>query len=186
MIELFFVSDIVNIAPGSYKTPLQELVYEALKKLQIPFERVDTDEAITMDDCVQINQKLDMEMVKTLFLCNRQKTELYLFVTTADKPFKAKDFSNAMGIARMSFAPSERLETMLGVKIGAATVFGVLMDRDEQIKVVFDRDVVLEDWYGCSDGTTTGYMKIKTSQVVHDFLTYAKHTPVVIQMESEK
>ena len=183
---MFFVSDIVSIAPGGYHTPLQEMAYEALKKLQIPFERVDTDEAITMDDCVQINRKLNMKMVKTLFLCNRQQTEFYLFVTTADKPFKAKDFSNAMGISRMSFAPPERLETMLGVKIGAATIFGVLMDRAEQIKVVFDRDVVLEDWYGCSDGTTTGYMKIKTSQVIHDFLIYAKHTPAVIQIEAEK
>jgi len=186
MIELFFVSDIVNIAPSSYKTPLQKMAYESLEKLQIPFERVDTDEAITMDDCIRINQRLNMQMVKTLFLCNRQKTEFYLFVTTADKPFKAKNFSDVMGISRMSFAPSKCLETMLGVKIGATTVFGVLMDRDEQIKVVFDRDVVLEEWYGCSDGTTTGYMKIKTSQVVHDFLTYANHTPVVIQMESEK
>jgi Ala-tRNA(Pro) deacylase len=186
MIELFFVSDIVNIAPGSYQTPLQEMAYKSLEKLQIPFERVVTDEAITMDDCVQINQKLNMKMVKTLFLCNRQKTEFYLFVTTADKSFKAKSFSNAMGISRMSFAPLERLETMLGVKIGAATVFGVLMDRDKKIKVIFDHDVVLEDWYGCSDGTTTGYMKIKTSQVVHDFLTYANHTPAVIQIEAEK
>ena len=87
-----------------------------------------------------------------------------------------------MGISRVSFAPAERLETMLGVSIGAATVFGVLVDKDEQIQVVFDRDVLLDEWYGCSDGTTTGYMKIKTSQVIHDFLTYAKHIPTVIQI----
>lgn len=82
----------------------------------------------------------------------------------------------------MSFAPAERLETMLGVSIGAATVFGVLLDKDEQIEVVFDRDVLLDEWYGSSDGTTTGYMKIRTSQVVHDFLVYAKHVPAVIEL----
>ncbi len=26
-------------------------------------------------------------------------------------------------------------------------------------KIVFDKDVLKEPWYGCSDGTTTGYMK---------------------------
>lgn len=182
---MFYISDTFNIAPDSYNNKLQEMAYEALNKLNIPFERVVTDEAITMEECVQISNKLNMKMVKTLFLCNRQQTEFYLFVTTADKPFRAKNFGKAMGISRVSFASSEMLQTMLGVKIGAATVFGVLMDKDEKIKVVFDSDVLLEECYGCSDGESTGYMKLKTSQVFHDFLTYAKHTPVVIQIEEE-
>ncbi len=120
---MFFVSDPMETAPGSYKSPLQAMVYATLPQLQIPFARVETDEAISMEDCIQINQKLDMKMVKTLFLCNRQKTEFYLVVTTANKPFKSKDFSTALGIARVSFAPVELMESMLGTKIGAATVF---------------------------------------------------------------
>jgi len=183
---MFFVSEIMERAPDSFKSPLQEMAYESLAKLQISFERVETDEAISMEDCIQIDQKLDMKMVKTLFLCNRQQTEFYLFVTTADKPFKSKDFSNALGISRVSFAPAELMENMLGVKIGAATVFSVIMDKDNLVQVVFDHDVLLEEWYGCSDGTTTGYMKVKTKQIVNDFLTYAKHTPTVVQMEIPK
>lgn len=179
---MFFVSDVTRAAPESYKSPLQALTYEALAQLQIPFERVDTDEAISMEDCVLIDQRLDMKMVKTLFLCNRQKTGFYLFVTTAGKPFSAKDFSNALGIPRVSFAPAELMESILGVKIGAATVFGVLLDRGHRVQVVFDRDVVLEEWYGCSDGTTTGYMKVKTGQIVDAFLPYAGHPATVIEM----
>jgi Ala-tRNA(Pro) deacylase len=75
---MFFVGDITEKAPDSYKSPLQEKVYESLSKFQIPFERVNTDEAISMEDCIKINQKLDMKMVKTLFLCNSKKTEFYL------------------------------------------------------------------------------------------------------------
>jgi Ala-tRNA(Pro) deacylase len=179
---MFFVSDIMKKAPDSYKSPLQEMTYESLEKLQIPFERVDTDEAISMEDCIEINKKLDMKMVKTLFLCNRQKTELYLFVTTADKSFKSKDFSNALDISRVSFAPAEMMEDVLGTKIGAATVFGVLMDKNNLVQVVFDKDVLLEEWYGCSDGTTTGYMKVKTNEIVNNFLNYSNHIPTVIQL----
>jgi Ala-tRNA(Pro) deacylase len=179
---MFFVSDIMKKSPDSYKSTLQEMTYESLAKLQIPFKRVDTDEAISMEDCIEINEKLDMKMVKTLFLCNRQKTELYLFVTTADKPFKSKDFSNVLGISRVSFAPAEMMEDILGTKIGAATIFGVLMDKGNLVQVVFDKDVLLEEWYGCSDGTTTGYMKVKTKHIVNDFLTYTNHIPTVIQM----
>ena len=104
---MFFVSDIYTTTPASYQTPLQEKTYQALAALKIPYQRVETDEAITMEDCVQINAKLQMKMVKTLFLCNRQQTAFYLFVTAGDKPFHSKDFSNALGVARVSFAPAE-------------------------------------------------------------------------------
>jgi Ala-tRNA(Pro) deacylase len=58
-------------APDSYKSHLQETVYESLTKLQIPFERVSTDEAISKGTV------LKMKMVKTMFLCNSKKTEFY-------------------------------------------------------------------------------------------------------------
>ncbi len=177
-----FVSEIMQGAPESYRSPLQAMTYASLAELQIPFQRVETDETVTMEDCTPINHVLDMQMVKTLFLCNRQRTAFYLYVTTADKPFNAREFSNALGIARVSFAPAELMESMLGVTIGAATVFGVLMDTDHRVQVVFDRDVVRDEWYGCSDGTTTGYMKVKTRRIVDDFLVHAGHAPAVIDM----
>lgn len=181
---MFYVSHVMETAPSSFTSPLQARVYEVLAELGIPFARVDTDEAISMADCILINERLDMKMVKTLFLCNRQKTEFYLVVTTADKPFKSKEFSSALGIPRVSFAPQELFESMLGTKIGAATVFSVLLDTDNRVQVAFDEDVLAEEWYGCSDGTTTGYMKVRTRQIVNDFLPYAGHKPTVIQMEN--
>ena len=179
---LFFVSDVVTTAPASYKSPLQEKAYESLDELQIAYERVETDEAISMEDCVEINRKLEMEMVKTLFLCNSKKTAFYLFITNGEKPFKSKNFSNALGISRVSFAPAELMESILGVKIGAATVFSVLMDTDKQVQVVICRDVVAKEWYGCSDGTTTGYLKLRTKDITNSFLPYAGHIPTIIEL----
>ena len=180
--KMFYVSEIQTEAPSHYQTRLQELVYGALGKLQIPFERVDTDEAITMEDCVAINEKLNMRMVKTLFLCNRQRTQFYLFITVGNKPFRSKDFSNALGVARVSFAPSEDMETILGTKIGAATVFSSLLDGENKVQIIFDKEVLSEEWYGCSDGTTIGYMKIRTEDIYQKFLPYTKHTAVAIEV----
>ena len=53
---MFYISEIKTKAPTNYQTNLQKMVYETLDKLNISFERVDTDEAITMDDCVLINE----------------------------------------------------------------------------------------------------------------------------------
>ena len=177
---MFFVSEIYRTAPAHFKTDLQKKVYETLDKLNIPFERVDTDKAISMEDCIQINNVLDMKMVKTLFLCNRKQTEFYLFITTADKPFNAKEFAGALGIARGSFAPLELFEQKLGTKIGAATVYSALIDYDHELNIIFDADVANEEFYGCSDGTTTGYMKVKTAHILNDFLAFTKHSPVKI------
>lgn len=179
---MFFVSDIQRTAPDVCKTPLQKLVYQTLAQLHIPFERVDTDEAISIEDCVLIDAKLEMKMVKTLFLCNRQQTVFYLFITQGEKFFRSKEFSNALGVPRVSFAPAEKMDAMLGTRVGAATVFSVLVDRENKIQIVFDKDVLGEEWYGCSDGTTTGYMKIRTDFIVCHIFPFAKHIPIVIEM----
>jgi len=179
---MFFVSDIYTTPPDKFDTPLQKETYRVLQNLRIPFERVDTEVAITMEDCIHIDKKLNMKMVKTLFLCNRQQTAFYLFITAGNKPFSSKDFSNALGVARVSFAPADLMEKVLGTKIGAATVFSAMLDNNNAVQIVFDRDVVAEEWYGCSDGTTTGYMKIRTVQIIHGFLPFAKHIPSIIEV----
>lgn len=179
---MFYVSDIQSTAPQEYGNGLQNRVYSTLAQLQIPYQRVDTDEAITMEDCVEINRKLQMEMVKTLFLCNRQKDDFYLFITKGDKPFRSKDFSTALDIPRVSFAPADLMETMLGTKIGAATVFSCLLDTQNKVRIVFDADVLKSEWYGCSDGTTTGYMKVHTDDIVHKLLSFSNHKPFVIEV----
>ena len=122
-----------------------------------------------------------MKMVKTLFLCNRQQTAFYLYVTAGDKPFRAREASAAMGTARLSFAPVEKMEEMLGTKIGAATVFSALLETARGVQLVLDRAVLAEEWYGCSDGTTTGYMKIRTEDVLNRFFPSTKHIPLLIE-----
>lgn len=179
---MFYVSALKNTPPESYITPLQKEAYAVLAELGIPFWRVDTDEAITMEDCVQIEAKLEAAMVKTLFLCNRQQSQFYLFVTRGDKPFRSREFSSALGVARLSFAPAEKMLEMLGTKIGAATVLSALNDPEGQVRVVFDRDVLAKEWMAISDGTTTGYLKVPVQRIYQDFLSFARHTPAAVEV----
>lgn len=179
---MFYISEIYNDEPKCFDTPLQEKTYSVLNKLKIPYSRVKTDEAITMDDCVLINEKLGVDMVKTLFLCNRQKTEFYLYITKGEKQFSSKNLSTALGVSRLSFAPSGLMEQILGTKIGAATIFGILNGSENSIRVVIDKDVTKEEYYGCSDGTTTGYLKLRTKDVLESFCRYVKINPVITEV----
>ena len=179
---MFYVSDVYTTSPEKFKNELQEKVYKTLGKLFIKFERVETDEAITMEDCIEIDKKLDMRMVKTLFLCNRQKTDFYLFITCGNKRFDSKKFSGELGITRVSFADESLMNKMLGTKIGATTIFSSLLDTDNKIKIVIDKDVLKEAYYGCSDGTTTGYIKIKIDDILNKVLPYSKHKETIIEV----
>jgi len=179
---MFYVSDVYTTSPEKFKSELQEKIYKILENLSINFERVETDEAITMKDCIEIDKKLDMKMVKTLFLCNRQKTDFYLFITCGNKRFDSKKFSGELGIARVSFADESLMNKMLGTKIGATTIFSSLLDTNNKIKIVIDKDVLKEAYYGCSDGTTTGYIKIKMDDIINKVLPYSKHKETIIEV----
>ncbi len=87
-----------------------------------------------------------------------------------------------MGVSLVSFAPAQLLETMLGTKIGAATIFSAILDPQNTVQIVLDKDVVRSQWYGCSDGITTSYMKIKTEYVTNTFLQFVKHIPSIIEV----
>lgn len=177
---MIHVSEPMTDLPQKYKTPLQKMTYKFLSENEIEFSRVENDEAVTMEDCIEIDKALEMKTVKTLFLCNRQKTNFYLFVTAGDKTFVTKDFSAALGISRVSFASAEMLDEIIGTKVGATTIFGVLREEAKSVQVVLDRAVVEDEFYGCSDGTTTGYMKLKTKDILEKLLPYSKHDYVVI------
>ena len=175
------VSNISNEAPITFGNNLQKAVYEMFSTLGIRFERVETDEVITMEDCAAINDRLGIKLVKTLFLANRQQTEFYLFVTEGDKPFRSKDFSHALGIARVSFAPAEKMQEMAHTVIGAATALSAILDKEHLFSVVLDKAVLESDTYGCSDGTTTSYLKLRTTDLVR-LLVACGHTPKVIEV----
>lgn len=110
------------------------------------------------------------------------KSEYPLFITSGDKPFKSKDFSKALGISRVSFASKEDMTSMLQTKIGAATVFSTLIDTKNKIKIIFDKDVTDDRWYGCSDGTTTGYLKISTNEIIAKLLPYTKYQMEIVKI----
>ena len=89
---MFKVSNPICTPPETFSSALQQKVYSTFQDLSIPFERVDTDPGLTMEDCQHIDAKIGVRIVKTVFLCNRQQTAFYLYVTTDDKPFVTRDF----------------------------------------------------------------------------------------------
>lgn len=176
----FFVGPTLNNPPDSFQSDTHKRIYQTLSDLQIDFCRVDTDDGTTMESCAFISEGLGAQVVKTILLCNRQQTQLYLYVTSGDKPFVTRDFCSALSISRVSFAPSEMLFERLGTLVGATTVLSLINDTDCRISLVIDQDIIDREWFACADGTTTCFMKMKTSDLLNRFLPYTHHTPQII------
>lgn len=175
---MFKVSDIITTPPQEFGSELQRKVYETFSALEIPFERVDTDPGITMEDCRHIDAKIGVRIVKTIFLCNRQQTEFYLYVTTDDKPFVTRDFCGSLGIPRVSFASAEKLWELTGVKVGATTILSAILPSASSVHLVMDRQVAEGEWFACTDGTATCFVKIRTRHLLDKYLS-TKHLTLI-------
>ena len=118
--------------------------FAALDSLGIPYIRFEHDATATMEDCAAVGKALEGTICKNLFLCNRQQTAFYLYVTLPDKPFRTADTSKLLHSSRLSFAPSECLPTMLGLESGSLSPLGLWFDEEKRIQLVFDHDVKRE------------------------------------------
>lgn len=174
------VSDILTTPPPVFATELQQRVYETFSALSIPFGRVDTDPGLTMEDCLHIGARIGVRIVKTLFLCNRQQTEFYLYVTTDDRPFVTRDFCGALGIPRVSFAPADKLWALTGVTVGATTILSAILPQAAPVHLVMDRSVARSEWFACTDGTPTCFVKLSTEDLLRKYLPASGHQLTLI------
>ena len=179
---MFKVSDPITTPPAAFSSKLQQKVYEAFASLDIPFERVDTDPGLTMEDCQHIDAKIGVRIVKTVFLCNRQQTEFYLYVTTDDKPFVTREFCGALGIPRVSFAPADKLWDLTGVLVGATTILSAVLPSCANVHLVMDQDVAESEWFACTDGTATCFVKLRTKDLLDKYIPASGHELTLIHV----
>ena len=157
--------------------------YNLLESLGIEYERVDHEEANTMEACLAIDEVLAPAVIcKNLFLCNAQKTKFYLLMIRGDKKFKTKDISKQINSARLSFAPEEYMERFLDITPGSVSVMGLMNDKDNQVQLLVDEDVLKENYIGCHPCINTSSLRLKTEDVFEKFLGAVHHEYIVVKL----
>ena len=179
------ISRIYTTVPEQDCAPVQQETLRLLEKLHIPFQYVSHDPANTMEDCLAISEALNVAVCKNLFLCNRQKTQFYLLCMPADKPFKTKDLSAQIGSARLSFAPAEKMEELLGVTPGSASVLALVNDKENRVQLLLDRSTYQAAYFGCHPCLNTGTLRIETSDLLNLFLPYVGHKAIIVDLPEE-
>lgn len=158
-------------------------VYDLLDSLGIEYERVDHEEANTMEACAAIDEVLVPAVVcKNLFLCNSQKTKFYLLMIRNDKKFLTKDISKQINSARLSFAPAEFMEQFLDITPGSVSVMGLMNDKENNVTLLVDEDVLKAEYFGCHPCINTSSLKLKVEDVFGTYLKAVNHEYMVVKL----
>lgn len=156
----------------------QQKVIEKLHGLNIPFEEYHHAAAHTMEDCQRLPYAgLDVTFCKNILLCNRQKTDFYLYVTLADKPFRTADVSKLLGVSRLSFAPGEALPTLLGLESGSLSPLALWFDPEKRIRLVLDSDIFARGRMAFHPCDNTATVIFAREVFLHQVLPALEHEP---------
>ena len=124
------------------RLPKEIRCYDLLDSLEVSYQRIDHEAAMTMEACVEIDKALDAVICKNLLLCNRQKTAFYLLMLPGEKHFKTSTFSKTIGSSRLSFADPEYMEQFLDITPGSVSVLVLMNDHDNRVQLIMDEDIL--------------------------------------------
>ena len=165
------------------REPKEAAVYQLLEQLGIPYERVDHEALYTIDACHEVDQVLEIQICKNLFLCNTQKTKFYLLMMPGEKKFKTREVSAQIPSARLSFADETYMEQYLNITPGSVSIMGLMNDKENRVQLLIDKEVLEEEYLGCHPCVNTSSLKLKTSDVIEKFLPAVHHTYQVIELQ---
>ena len=156
--------------------------YDLLDKLGVDYQRIDHDEANTMELCRAIDVALGAPICKNLLLCNRQCTSFYLLLIPGDKVFKTKDLSAQIGSSRLSFAGGEYMEQFLDITPGSLSLLGLMNDKDMAVRLLIDEDVLKADYIGMHPCINTSSLRLKTADVMEKVIPAMGHAPTIVTL----
>lgn len=169
-----------------YRREREMAVYALLEQLGIQFERIDHREANTMEACLAVDEALAGAVIcKNLFLCNQQRTKFYLLMMPGDKRFKTKELSKQIGSSRLSFAEAVYMEQYLHISPGSVSVMGLMNDKEHQVQLLMDRDILNGEYFGCHPCMNTSSIRVRMQDLLEIFLPAVGHEPMYVELMGE-
>ena len=161
-------------------------VYELLDELGISYVRADHEAVMTIEACREVDEALQIEICKNLFLCNRQETNFYLLLLPGDKKFKTKEVSSQLGVARLSFGNETYMEKFLDITPGSVSILGLMNDKENHVQLLIDEDLLKEPYIGCHPCINTSSLKINMKDMMEKIIPAMKHEPIFVKLGQEE
>lgn len=165
---------------------IEKQVLDFLKENNIQYSQYSHSPMVSMDQYEDLQKKIGCRIPKNLFLSNRQKTRFYLLSMPGDKKFLTKELSSQINSARLSFASEESLKEYLCCYKGSTSVFGLLFDKEKKVNLLLDEDILKEEYLGFHPCQNTSTIKIRTKDVIDNFLKDINRDYQVVKLICEQ
>lgn len=120
-------------------------VVEKLKELDIQFELVEHEPALTTEQADTFIEGIEGVRTKTMFLTNKKKTQYYLLIMDDKKSLDMDLFKELVSANRIRMASTDSLFEKMQLPSGTVSPFGLLNNKEKDIQVYFDKEIINEE-----------------------------------------
>jgi len=162
-------------------TENEQKVYGTLHELGIPFVRYEHSPVFTVEETKTLGLEIPGQHCKNLFIRNKKGDAHYLVVLDDSKKVNLKDLSAQVGSSGLSLASEERLYTHLGLTPGAVGPFGLINNKEKNVIVLLDKDIVNSETICFHPNVNTATISIKYKDF-EKYLDWCKNEVQYVQI----
>lgn len=138
-------------------------------------------QVFTVEQALPHLENTEGKFAKNLFLKDKKK-RLYLFCAPHDADIKLNDLAKLVGATGgLRFADASILEEKLGIQEGSVSVFGIINDTENEVKLVLDQRLLDETY------TKLGFHPMVNSATtsispcdLKTFINKTNHEPLIV------
>lgn len=145
-------------------------VENKLKELNISFQLVEHEPALTTEQADRFIEGIEGVRTKTMFLTNKKKTNFYLVVMDDSKRLDMNKLKEIVLEKQIKMASENSLFEKMSLPPGVVSPFGLLNNKERDIKVYFDKEIMGENRMSFHPNTNEKTIFINTI----DLITYLK------------
>ena len=160
---------------------MYQKVVDQLNELGIPFQIVEHEPVLTTEQADRFIEGIEGVRTKTMFLTNKKKRNFYLVIIDDAKRLDMDVFKEIVEENRIKMASAETLNDKMMLLPGTVSPFGLLNNRDKDIQVYFDQEIVSEERMCFHPNTNEKTIFINT-QDLFTFLKAIGYEPQVIEL----
>ena len=160
---------------------MYQKVADRLNELGIIFQIVEHEPALTTEQADRFIEGIEGVRTKTMFLTNKKKRNFYLVIMDDAKRLDMDVFKEIVEEKQIKMASAETLNEKMMLPPGVVSPFGLLNNKDKDIHVYFDQEIVSEERMSFHPNTNEKTIFIQTEDLF-SFLKEIGFEPHVIEL----
>lgn len=138
-------------------------VIEYLKDNNINFKLFEHPAVFTCEEAEKYTKDVKGIHLKNLFLKDRKSKRFYLVIMPHNKRLDMKHLSEVLE-DNLKFANEDNLKDILNLNPGSVSVFGLLNDKENQVKLIIHKDVVESEYVSFHPNINTQTLEIQQKE----------------------